>query len=241
MRLCRGFAALALLLIASRGRTQEILLTGPLAPPTPSYWVGAVPAQLEWSYWTAGGLVRTRAERTSRIGGSVGLGAEWTLEVLRYHGFPSGYYGRKKGDAELRAGPWMYGATRSAGGLLEGGLKLHLGGIYHASFSTWDLRLGAGYGAFEKGRTPHASATLGMGVRSALGRYPPHRREVYRDTPAKPSLLGEASVARVVVTLRQAFDAERSREWVLGVELSPTFLLPPYGLMRFAGGPPWPI
>jgi hypothetical protein len=220
---------------AAPAAAQEILLTGPLALPRPRYWAGAVPAELEWTYWVAGGAARETGGTLSALGG---LGGELTVEVLRYHGFPSGYYGRKKGDAELRVGPWASAATRSAGGLVEGGLKLHFGGIYHASFGTWDLRLGGGYGAFEPERAAHVAGTLAYGVRSVPARYAEYPHEVWQEVPPRPRPFAEASVARVFVTLRRAFDDTGSSELSLGVELSPTFLLPPYSWFKLGGGPP---
>lgn len=219
---------------------QEVVLNGPLAAPRPVYWVGAVPARFEWSYWVSGGIGATRSRHGSNAGGQGAIGGELTLQALRYHGFPSGpCYAREKGDAEIRLGPWVSGATREAGGLVEGGLKAHLGGIYHASFGTWDVRGGAGYGAFADGLDPHATATLAYGARSALARYPRTRRQAYSEQPPEPRSFAEASIARIFITYRYALDRDNLREIMVGVELSPTFLLPPYSLFRFGGGPPW--
>jgi hypothetical protein len=72
-----------------------------------------------------------------------------------------------------------------------------------------------------------------------LARYPKSRTETVSDRPPKPPVFAEASVARLFVTYRHAFDLDESREVVVGVELSPTFFLPPYSWWRFGGGPPW--
>jgi hypothetical protein len=159
-----------------------------------------------------------------------------TVELFRYDGFPSGWYGGDRGDAEVRLGPWVVGATRRDGGLVEAGLKLHFGGVYHASFGTWDVRAGGGYGAFPDERAPHLSATLAYGVRGVLARHIDRRQ--CEDAPIMAESIAEATVARAFVTLRHGYDDHRAREVVFGVELSPTFLLPPYSWFRFGGGPP---
>jgi hypothetical protein len=214
---------------------QEVFITGPLRSPPPRYFAESVPARFEWTYWVAVGALSSDAR--SSLGALGGLGGELTVEVLRYHGFPSGYYGGPRGDAELRVGPWVSAVTRSEGGLVEGGLKLHFGGVYHASFGTWDLRLGAGYGAFDPERTPHVTATLAYGVRSVRARYAKDRVDFYLDEPPRPASFAEASVARPFLTLRRAFDDAANRELSLGVELSPTFFFPP-SRTRLLGGPP---
>jgi hypothetical protein len=244
MQVGTSLGGLALIVTASGvAHSQTILLTGPLAPTPPEYWVGSVPAQLEWTYWASGGLVVTDSARSSNsnMGALAAIGGELTFEILRYDGFPSGWYGGDKGDAELRLGPWVSAATRASGGLVEGGVKLHLGGIFHASFGTWDLRIGGGHAAYEDSPAPHMTGTFAYGVRSALARYPRDRRETWSDRLPQPKLIAEASVARLFVTYRLAFDLAETRELVFGVELSPTFLLPPHTLWRLGGGPPWSI
>ncbi len=166
------------------------------------------------------------------------IGSEITWAVLRYHGFPSGAYGGSHGDAELRVGPWALAATRVSdhgGGLVEGGFKVHDGGTYHASWGTFDLRVGAGYGAFPTssgmGRAPHATFTLGYGVNSAINRY---RSWGY----GRPADLFPATVARLVLTLRRSLEPVAASEIFVGVELSPTFFAPPVTWWRIAGGPP---
>lgn len=210
-------------------------MTGPIGPAPDGYWVGAVPATLEWTYFAAGGVVLRDGSNSGPLGA---VGSELTFELLRYHGFPSGFYARQRGDAEVRVGPWAMAATRAGGGLVEGGLKLHFGGIHHASFGTWDLRAGAGYTGYDDGRAPHFTATFAYGVRSVLARYPKDRIQ-WSDRSRSPELFAEASVARLFFTYRRSLDdAVGSSEIVLGVELSPTFLLPPYSLSRFIGSQP---
>jgi hypothetical protein len=239
MRRSAALAGAAVLLVARAGQGQEILLTGPLPPPPPEYWVGSVPARLEWSYWMSGGaLVSTPHERAGPAA-FAGAGAELTVEALRYHGFPSGCYGKYRGEAEVRTGPWVSVATRRFGGLVEGGLKVHAGGVFHASFGTWDVRLGAGYAGHEAEAKPHLSATFAYGVRGVLKRYPRDRSGQWQRAEPEPPGIIEAQVARLFVTARRGLRSGDIEEVVLGVELSPTFLLPPYSWWRFGGGPPW--
>jgi hypothetical protein len=192
--------------------------------------VDATPARWEWAYWAASGLLR----RDDGTRPAAGLGAELTTGVLDYPGFPSGDYGPRLGRGEMRAGVWVSGTTQARGGLLEGGLKVHLGALYHASFGTFDWRMGAGTGAFADGRQPFGNVTLAYGIRSVPSRY--HRRG-YCDPRATPRALAMASVLRVFVTMRREF-ASGHAEWELGLELSPTFFLPPYNLARLLGGEP---
>ena len=173
---------------------------------------------IEWTYLTSAGYGRTPL---------LGLGGEGSIPVLRWHGFPSGYSG-SHALSELRVGVFASGATRFAGGLVEGGLLFDVSGRYHASWGTFTLRVGAGYGSFDDARHPLASITALYGVRSVLSRY--GSRHV-------PSWFHEASVARVFGTYRRAL-REDGYELVFGIELSPTFFLPPVTWWRLAGGPP---
>ncbi len=192
----------------------------------------ATPASLEWSFWVAGGLLLGAGEQD--LGASVGVGGELTFGLLEYPGFPSGPYG-KEGRAELRAGPWVAGALHRDGGVVEGGLKLHLGAVYHASWGTYELRAGSGYGAFPDGKAPHLGGTLAWGVRSVVARY---TKRGACDPLPEPLHVAEASVARLFLSYRRAFD-DAGHQVILGLELSPTFLLPPYDGSRLSGGPAW--
>ena len=171
---------------------------------------------IEYTYLTSAGY-------TPRAG-VFGLGAEASLPFVRWRGFPAGYSG-SHARSELRTGLFAFGATRLGGGLVEGGLLADVSGIYHASWGTFSARIGGGYGLYEH---PHAAVTLLYGVRSALYRYG-HR--------SVPHWFTEASVARLFVTHRRAV-REEGNEWVFGIELSPTFFLPPVTWWRLAGGPP---
>lgn len=192
----------------------------------------AAPAKFEWSYWAAGGALLGGARRSA--GASAGIGTELTLGLAQYRGFPSGVPSTAN-QAELRAGPWFAAATQQDGGLIEGGVKLHVGAVYHASWGTYELRAGAGYGAFPDGRAFHWAATFAWGVRSVPKRY---TLRGFCDPVPERATFAEASIARLLVTYRRAFD-DAGHQLLIGIELSPTFLLPPYGGARLSGGPVW--
>jgi hypothetical protein len=181
----------------------------------------------EWSFYGA-----IADARTSDAGWkpSFGLGAELAWVVGRYHGFPSGSYYGSHGDAEVAVGAWGAASARGERGLVEGGLKVHDGGGWHASWGTFDLRAGAGYARFGEGRAGHAVVTIAYGVRSALFRYDDRR--------AQQALRGKTDVARVFATYRRALDGSSASEIVLGLELSPTFFFAPTTWWRVGGGPP---
>jgi hypothetical protein len=225
-------AAAASLAASTARAEQKSIELGPVVKACPAVLLtDATPASWEWSYWAAGGAVRKHAASS---GAGAGIGAELTAGLLTYPGFPSGDYGRRLGRAEVRAGFWASGSTRADGGLVEGGLKLHLGALYHASFGTFDWRFGVGSGAFVSGREPFGSVTLAYGVRSVPSRYS-HRG--YCDPRPLPRAFALTSVVRVFATFRRAFGSEES-EWQFGVELSPSFFLPPYDPWRLLGGEP---
>ena len=184
-----------------------------------------VPRGLEGSYFVSGGL---DARRGRPIGG---LGFELTASAFRWRGFPSGY---GHDHSELRYGGFLFGATRAEGGLVEGGAILDMSSRYHASWGTFTLRGGAGYGAFPDQRDGYGVVTFIYGVRSVLARFS-HEGACHHGSAVRP--LPEASVARLFATYRRAFEHD-GYEWVLGIELSPTFFWPPLSWWRVAGGPP---
>lgn len=234
MRFAQRALASCVLLASPPVAAQENLLSGPLAAAAaPAKIRDAVPAQLEWSYWASGGASYLDG---GRLVPAAGIGAELTFGAITYVGLPAGsIYGPRLGRAELRVGPWIGAATHAGGSLLEGGVKIHLGAVYHASLGTFDLRFGSGYGEHPDGRSPLGSLTFAYGVRSALGRYSVREHD---EAPPLPKTSGLASVARLFITYRRGFDKEASQEIMLGIELTPLFLLPPYSWFRLAGGPP---
>lgn len=179
----------------------------------------------EWTFFDSVGAARFDGGWRPTFG----VGAELAWVVARYHGFPSGSYYGAHGDAEVSIGPWAAASTRGRDGVVEAGLAIHDGGGWHASWGSFDLRVGAGYGLFDRVRSGHAVVTLGYGVRSALFRYTENHQP--------PTVPGKVDVARLFGTMRAPFDG-RGAELVLGVELSPSFFFPPLTWWRVGGGPP---
>lgn len=130
----------------------------------------------------------------------------------------------------------MQAATSLPGGIVEAGLKTHLGAVYHASWGTFDLRGGAGYGAFAEGRSTHGVLTLAYGVRSFVRRY---KRFGACDPEPRRDAFELGNVARVFLTARAPLEVPGAYQWVLGVELSALFFAPPLTWFRVGGGPPW--
>lgn len=228
-----GSAFLASYGAASNVQAQEVILTGdgPHGACAPAIRRMATPARWEWSYWVAGGAVRPRGDRWDA---TAGVGAELDTALLRYPGFPAhAGAGIFRNEAELRLGVWSAGAVRPQGGLVESGAALNLSATGHAVFGTFGLRVGSGYGAFGSGRSGHGNITLTYGLRAVSGRYLKQGSCEPEPIP-KPVLL--ASVARLFVTYRRAIADGNDWETVVGLELSPTFLLPPYQWSKLAGG-----
>lgn len=199
----------------------------------------ATPAVVEVSSFAMAGASRDRTAWSATAGG----GGELTFGGAAWRGFPSGRYGPENGVAELRAGVWGQVTTRAHGVVYEVGPKVHLGALYHASWGTFDLRPAIGTGAFASGRSAVMSLGLGYGIRSEPDRYydggacvGPHG--LYDiSPPKKPAPIANASVIRIVGTIRRATDLG-TWEVVLGIEISPTWALPPYAWSRLIGARP---
>lgn len=212
----RVLCAVAVLLITGTAHAYD-------APCRALYRGVDVPRKFEVSYFLSAGF-GTRAPLW-------GLGFEMSIPALHWRGFPSGY-GHDR--SELRYGTWFFGGTRVNGGVIEGGSMVDVSSRYHASWGTFTLRVGAGYGAFRDERDGYGVVTLAYGVRSVLARFS-HEGACRRGSPVQP--LPEASVARIFATHRRAFMHD-GYEWTFGIELSPTFFWPPLTWWRVAGGPP---
>jgi hypothetical protein len=233
-------AALTVLTAAASAASEEIEITGPISGAcrlTLERYV--VPASAEWSYWIASGVGDLRQDRAERVLPYIGVGGEITTGVLEYSGFPSRperWTSRRPGRqnrAELRIGPWAAAQTRSAGGLLEAGLTAHLGTTDDSlkrltSFGVFDLRLGAGYGAFVDERSPYAMAALAWGIRTVFER---HTWGGACDPVPPPEPVADATLVRIVATARRAVDLPAS-EITIGLELSPTIAFVPMRLHR---------
>jgi hypothetical protein len=231
-----ALAVLALLCAASRSLAQTPSGPHPLEGVCIAVLVReAVPARAEWTWWLSGGGGKDVSDSRSRGRAELGAGSELGFGLLRYRGFPSGAYGRQNGDAELRGGPWAAAGTDFHGPIVEGGVKLHLGAVYHASWGTFDLRLGGGYGVFDDQGSPHVTTTFAYGVRSFLGRYT--ERGACDPRPV-PRAHGYGSVLRPFVTVRRPLETDQLYQLIVGLELTPSFFFPPLSWFRLGGGPP---
>lgn len=196
----------------------------------------SVPARLEWSSWLSGGLTLDMPRHNGvRSLPAVGLGAELTLGVLEYPGFPAAKRGSsERGDpegnrAELRVGPWTSVERSAVGALVEGGLTAHLGTtddslnalVLLAPLGMADLRVGVGYGAFPDGRSAHVAIGVGWGYRVVFDRG--SWGGACDETPP-PALLADATLVRFVATVRRTTDFPAT-EVGLAIELSPTAAL----------------
>lgn len=206
----------------------------------------AKPAVAEWTYWigVGGGW------------GALGEAGEHADLVLRAGGgvdFELGRIGDERrygGPVEIRSGPWVgLDATFGEGVLepgvaLEGGLSLDIGQTSHAQWGDYSLRVGAGAVWYAAGWRPAGSLTLMWGVRSVLDRYieggacvsGDGRGYVSVDEGRPRSDHALASGIRIFGTLR--VDGEASYTLIFGVELEPTFFLPPYSGARWIGARP---
>ncbi len=237
MRACTLPFALVLCVACARSaHAQEIDLRGPLSGACIAVlYHRAQPAKLDLATWTSAGVVARERGAGTPADAQLAVGAELTTELARYRGFPSGPYGPHNGLAEIRVGPWVQAATSLPGGLVEAGLKTHVSALYHASWGTFDLRGGLGYGAFAEGRSPHAVATLTYGVRSFVRR---HKYFGACDPVPRADAFEAGNVARLFVTARAPLDFPGAHQLVVGIELSPLFFAPPLSWFKVAGGPP---
>ncbi len=167
-------------------------------------------------------------------------GVEVTFGAGTYLGFPAPVralpailrrnerYVRNR-SAEVRIGPFVQAETRSPGALVEAGVTAHLGVVHddvRLLFLTdppgmFNLRLAGGYGAFPGGHSPDVAASLAWGYRFVFDR---RRLVVASAAPAPPLSIADATLFRLVTTVRRATDLP-AWEAVLGVEVSPTVVL----------------
>lgn len=184
------------------------------------------PATFELSPWLfGGGGFRTRDGGGL---GTLGGGADGTFGIATI-GSPRAFYG---GPVELRAGPWIAIETPFDRVRGEGGLALTVGQVRHARWGTFGVRLGAGHDFQDR---PHLVGVLTYGVRYVPGRIAEERGACDPPSPTPDFALG--SGAKVFGALRRPVGtgAEQGFEMVFGVELEPTFFLPPYRLSKWIG------
>ncbi len=189
-----------------------------------------------WLGWAAGSARKTLRvptpfgvfeKQTETAATSVNAGLDVTTAVT----FFGGGYG---GPWEIRLGPWgAFEIPGDRGAFGEGGLTLVLTEQRHASFGTYGIRIGGGYGG---DREPSFSVTLFGGVR-----YVPARSGREGSGPA--GVIENATGLRLVLTARRFFErqvrvpfGEQETGVILfGVEFEPSFLLPPYAPEKWGG------
>ncbi len=236
-RSCALAAVLTALTLAERSSAQEITLTGPLEGACPLILARyRTPASLEWSYWIGTGVSGIRQMGADHVSAFVRAGADMTVGVLTYPGFPAPSPPRgferpqyRGNVAELRLGPWAAAETRAAGALVEGGVTAHLGTVddyvnglvYVEPYGVFDLRLAGGYGAFPEGRSPHLGLALGWGYRFVFDR---QSWGGACDPEPTPPVLADATLVRLVATVRTATDFPAT-EVLLAIEVTPTMAL----------------
>jgi hypothetical protein len=192
----------------------------------------AKPAKVEWTDWIGA------------AGGSDGGTGVFALRAGLAADFEAGQFGHPRygGPQELRIGPWFDAETTFRAGVLEGGMSMDLGQTEHDPWGDLALRFGGGATNVSGAWTPSASVTLTWGVRSVLGRYSEgggcvtnHGVDV-TDEGAPQRTFAHASGVRLFFTARSD-DAGRAT-FLVGLELEPTFVLPPYSSGRLMGGRP---
>ncbi len=189
----------------------------------------ATPANLEWSYWLTGGGGLNVGAPSNRFG-VIGGGVEATTQLTEIG------TGRRYGGAfELRGGPWWGITSDLQGARAEGGYVFSVGQVAHAQWGTYAVRIGGGLGDDSLGLSPHFVATITGGIRSVPGRY---TERGACDVPPKPKESALAENVRLFATARTTFADAAPWQLTFGIELSPTFFLPPYSLRKWIGSRP---
>lgn len=173
-----------------------------------------------------------------QVGG--GLRSEQSQPLFSLGGGVDGTFGtefgaqRKGGRLELRAGPWLGFETPLDRFRAEGGLTLIFGQAQHARLGTLGLRAGVGYGTgYESGAASHLVVAVSYGIRYVQRRARPLRGPCVPASP--PATVALASGARLFAAVRRGLAAGDGTEIVFGLELEPTWLLPPYSASKLAG------
>ncbi|MGK3987268.1 hypothetical protein WME99_29775 [Sorangium sp. So ce136] len=229
-RRARLFAALLGLLAVGRARAagaQEGVASRARGACIRLAVIDSTPAVAEWSWWLAGGGGATFGGASEGGLGVLGVGSEMTTGFAT---FGSGaMYG---GPVELRWGPWFGAFTDLEGARGEGGLLLSVGQVRHARWGTYALRLGGGLGDDRLGLASHLAMTLTGGVRSVAGRT---SERGACDPPSAPGPSAFATGLRFFGTARAGLGDEPAWQLTFGIELEPTFLLPPHSFSKWIG------
>ncbi len=220
----------ACLAVSQLASAQEIQLSGPLEGACVAILKrDATPAILEGTHYLSVAYDAQHPDGTQRL--QVGTGAELTLPAVNFG--PRYHYG---GPFEFRLGPWGHVGSRLPGSFVEGGIVTTFGQQSHAQWGTFGLRAGVGYGDLIADDTSHLTITLTGGIHQFTERY--SSRGVCDPVP-EPATFAYGSILRLFATGRRALD-DRGDGWQLtfGLELSPTFFLPPHAGPKWIGAPP---
>lgn len=167
-----------------------------------------------WLGWAAG--VELLDHGKDRPASLLNAGFDITSFVTAF----GGGYG---GPWEVRMGSWAaFNAPTGHGASGEGGITLVLTQAQHASWGTFGLRGGVGYGGDHE---THVTMTLWGGVR-----YVPARAGY-----GASGLFSKATGIRIVMTARREIDPVEVGALLFGVEFEPDYLLPPYSLFKWGG------
>ncbi len=175
----------------------------------------AQPADVEatWTLGAAGGS-RIIPGGTEAFG-EFDIGGEMTFELTTFG----------SGPWEFRYGPFINTAMGEGLVAVEGGAKLLFTETTHAQFGTFDLRVGGGHGLIYGLSASHIAITASGGIRWFQNRY-----QMQTDRP-----FAFGSVVRVFLTARIRPEVVYPLDVCFGLELEPTFLLPPHSVLKWIG------
>jgi hypothetical protein len=175
----------------------------------------AQPADVEatWTLGAAGGS-RIIPGGTEAFG-EFDFGGEMTFELTTFG----------SGPWEFRYGPFINSAMGEGLVAVEGGAKLLFTETTHAQFGTFDLRVGGGHGLIYGLSASHIAITASGGIRWFQNRY--------QTQPARNFAFG--SVVRFMLTARIRPDVIYPLDVCFGLELEPSFLLPPHSVLKWIG------
>lgn len=128
------------------------------------------------------------------------------------------------GEYEFRLGPFFNTAVGEGMAIGETGLELTFSEDGHAQWGTFDVRAGGGNGLVFGELVPHWVVTASGGIRSFGNRFDDSK-----------DLVSFGSVFRAYGTLRLRPDSGYPVDVSFGIEVEPSFLLPPYSLMKLIG------
>ncbi|MFO0761371.1 MAG: hypothetical protein U0359_33140 [Byssovorax sp.] len=194
--------------IATLGAVLIVTLSAPAQAEATAVEIGP------WTGWAAGA-----AWRDGPVEGRFlfNLGLDATARAVTFASCLRG------SPIELRLGPWAeLSLPLDMRPFAEGGVSLVGTQVTHASWGTYGIRVGAGSGP-DIG--DHLVVTAWGGVRYVLAR-----------TERGPSgLLSKATGVRIFGTYRAGIDGGERGSIVLGAELEPDYVLPPYSIEKWIG------